>query len=202
MLLAGDETGRTQQGNNNAYCQDNAISWHDWDTTPEREALLDFVRRMIALRRNHRVFRRKHFFALRPSENGSAHDMVWLRPDGHEMTQSEWDQESTRCIGVYLDGGALQETDRRGRPIDDHTFLLLMNAHHEAVPFRLPCFKPGTSWAPIVDTSSKEAPRPDHDFPKDEYYPLEGRSLALLRERHPGEEAMKQSLDGVVRDVL
>jgi glycogen operon protein len=202
MLLAGDETGRTQQGNNNAYCQDNAISWHDWDITPEREALLDFVRRIIALRRQHRVFRRKHFFALRPAQNDSAHDIVWLRPDGQEMTQSEWDQESTRCLGVYLDGSALRETDRRGRPIDDHTFLLLMNAHHKPVPFRLPRFKPATTWAPIVDTSSQEAPRPDHDFPKDEYYPLEGRSLALLRERHPGEEAVKESIDGVVRDAV
>ena len=157
MLLAGDECGRTQQGNNNAYCQDNDISWHDWRNTPEQAALLVFVRRLIELRREHRVFRRKHFFEFRPAHDRVDHDILWLRPDGQEMTQSEWDHEFARCLGVYLGGGLLRETDRRGQPIEDDTFILLLNAHHDTVPFRLPAFMPGRKWVTEVDTADSEA---------------------------------------------
>ena len=172
MLLAGDESGRTQRGNNNAYCQDNDTSWHDWTSTPEREALLQFVKRLIALRKAHRVFRRKHFF-----DGSAVNDVVWLRPDGEQMTGSDWDNGSARCLGIYLTGGRLRETDSRGRPIDDYTFLVLVNAHHESIPFRLPGIVPGATWQTIFDTSSTTA-----GGMHDGEYSLQARCIALLRQ--------------------
>src|SRR5438876_11306220 len=138
MLLAGDEIGRTQRGNNNAYCQDNEVSWISWTLDDEHRRLLDFVRRMVQLRRNHPIFRRRHFFQGRPLHGSDTKDIVWLQPDGTEMTTEEWDKDFARCLGVYLAGAALGETDARGNPVGDGDFVVLFNAHHEPLPFRLP----------------------------------------------------------------
>jgi glycogen operon protein len=138
MLLAGDETGRTQGGNNNAYCQDNEISWVDWDFDDRDHKLLDFTRRLIALRRNHYVFHRRHFFQGRPLRGKGVKDIVWLRPDGAEMSDEEWDQHFARSLGVYIAGEGLTEVDGRGRVVHDDNFLLLFNAHHETITFQLP----------------------------------------------------------------
>ena len=117
MLLAGDEIGRTQRGNNNAYCQDNEISWVDWTLDAPRSRLLDFARRMIALRRDHPVFRRRHFFQGRSVRGSGEKDIAWLKPDGTEMSDEEWNNDFARCLGVFLGGEALQEVDERGRPV-------------------------------------------------------------------------------------
>ena len=184
MLVAGDEIGRTQQGNNNAYCQDSALSWLDWELDPERAKLRDFVCRMVHLRRTHPVFRRRHFFQGRPLHGSEAKDIVWLKPDGSEMTTEEWSQDFARCLGVYLAGSALAEIDARGQRVVDDDFVVLFNAHHDSVPFRLPTktlAPPGDGrWQAIVDTARDDGLAPDGIFDAESTYPLEGRSLVLL----------------------
>jgi isoamylase len=184
MLVAGDEIGRTQNGNNNAYCQDNGLSWLDWGEDPERAKLRDFVRRMVHLRRTHPVFRRRHFFQGRPLHGSEAKDIVWLKPDGSEMTAEEWNQDFARCLGVYLAGSALTEVDARGQRVVDDDFVVLFNAHHDSVPFRLPTktLAPHGEghWQAIVDTAREDGLAPDGIFDAESTYPLEGRSLVLL----------------------
>ena len=180
MLLAGDELGRTQRGNNNAYCQDNEISWVDWQPDDEREALVAFVQRVIALRRAHPVFRRRDFFHGRPLRGRDVKDILWLKPDGAEMTEEEWDQHFARCLGVYLPGEALTETDRRGRPVVDANFLLLFNAHHEPIPFALPDLG-GAPWRGVLDTANASG-LANGRWEAGAEFPLQGRALALFRQ--------------------
>jgi isoamylase len=184
MLVAGDELGRTQNGNNNAYCQDNALSWVDWTLDAERTKLRDFVRRLVHLRRTHPVFRRRHFFEGRPLHGSEAKDIVWLKPDGLEMTNEEWSQDFARCLGVYLAGSALTDTDARGQRVVDDDFVVLFNAHHDSVPFRLPAnamtAHGAGQWHAILDTARDDGLVPDGMFDPESVYPLEGRSLVLL----------------------
>jgi glycogen operon protein len=190
MLLAGDEIGRTQQGNNNAYCQDNEVSWVDWTLDAERSSLLGFVRRLIQLRREHPAFRRRDFFQGRPLRGGGVKDILWLRPDGAEMSDHEWEREHARCLAVYLAGDGLNEVDRRGRSLRDDDFLMLFNAHHEEIAFVLPAL-PGEPWRCVLDTACSDgagcppgagnAPDPARTaFAAGASYALKGRSLALL----------------------
>jgi len=187
MLLAGDSIGHTQQGNNNAYCQDNEISWINWDLSPEDEDLLHFTRRIIALRKNHPVFRRRNFFQGRAIKGADVKDIQWLRPDGMEMTDEEWKQDSARSLGVLLSGRGLQELDDRGHRISDETFLLLMNADHEQRSFRLPDTSTGIGWIPVVDTSCQTSNSPDVQYASGDTYPLQARSLVVLMERRTGQ---------------
>ncbi len=179
MLLAGDERGHSQRGNNNAYCQDNEASWIDWRDTPQRAALTEFTRLLIALRRSHRVFRRRDFFEGRPLHGQGAKDILWLRPDGAEMTGAEWDKEHARSLGVYLAGGDLGELDRYGIPAKDDDFLILFNAHNESIGFRLPALG-GGPWHALFDTSVELLATPTGRFTPDQPYALAARSLALL----------------------
>ena len=186
MLLAGDELGHTQQGNNNAYCQDNEISWLNWDLQPQDRELLAFVQRMVMLRKKHPVFRRRNFFQGRPIKGEGIKDIVWLSPDGREMADEEWKQSSARCLGMALTGKGPLEYGDRGEPITDDNFLLLINAHSEEIPFTLPQLGPGQSWRAIVDTTwSDHARRSIHEAGTS--YPLTGRSLALLIEHRASE---------------
>ena len=187
MLVAGDEIGRTQLGNNNAYCQDNAMSWIDWARSPADLQLLEFVRRLVQLRRDHPVFRRSRFFHGREVQGADTKDIVWLQPDGQEMTDEEWNKSFARCLGVYLTGAAATaERDAEGRPLEDCNFLLLINAHHGEIPFAFPLGIDATQaaeWVPMLDTSMPDtsASSPlDASAP----YPLRGRSLALLMQRN------------------
>jgi glycogen operon protein len=181
MLLAGDELGRTQQGNNNAYCQDNEISWVDWSPPgPEGKALLDFTRRMLAIRAAHPVFHRRDFFQGRPLFGSGVHDIVWLHPGGTEMTEQEWQQEHARALAVFLFGGGLNEVDSRGRPVRDDSFVLLFNAAPEPVVFTLPDslrLGPGER---LVDTGAAE-PLTAAGFDPTAPYTVSGRALALIR---------------------
>jgi isoamylase len=181
MLLAGDEFGRTQGGNNNAYCQDNTLSWMDWNLELNHSPLLHFVRKLLQLRRAHPVFRRRHFFQGRPLFGSETKDIVWLKPDGSEMTTAEWNQDFARSLGVYLAGKALTETDARGNPVRDENFTVLFNAHHDSVPFRLPALDSG-SWAAIVDTARDDGLAAAGTYAAASIYPLQGRSLVLLVE--------------------
>ncbi|WP_338673766.1 glycogen debranching protein GlgX [Streptomyces sp. SCSIO 30461] len=159
MIAHGDELGRSQQGNNNAYCQDNPLSWVDWDLDPERRELLAFTQRLVRLRARHPVLRRRRFFRGESDGSGIA-DLLWLRPDGEEMRAEDWARPDARAIGVLLNGDAITEPDAFGEPITDDTFLVLLNSHHGPVDFSLPDHTHGDSWSVEVDTA---APAGDTD---------------------------------------
>jgi isoamylase len=179
MLRAGDELGHTQLGNNNAYSQDNEISWLNWDLRPEEQELLAFVQRAIKLRKRHPVFHRKNFFQGRPIQGASVKDIVWLTPDGHEMNDEQWKQASARCLGVFLVGEATLEVSERGEPVVDDNFLLLMNAGHEPVSFTLLPSSPERAWRHLLDTAETESTkRSVHEAGTK--YDLQARSLVLF----------------------
>ncbi|MGD0268479.1 MAG: glycogen debranching protein GlgX [Candidatus Sulfotelmatobacter sp.] len=184
MMYAGDAIGHTQMGNNNAYCQDNPISWLGWVLQPEDRNLLAFVQRMINLRKRHPVFRRRRFFQGRPIKGANVKDVLWLNPKGSEMSEDEWRDASVRCLGMFLAGQGLEETDERGRKVGDENFLVLLNAHHEDVAFTLPAFHPGFVWGAWMDTSRDDGLHPAGTYDSGAVYPLQARSLAVLMERH------------------
>jgi isoamylase len=152
MLLGGDEIGRTQRGNNNAYCQDNEISWFDWDNIDGN--LLEFTRRLIHLHEGHPAFRRRGWFKGRPLRGAHVGDIAWFRPDGKEMVDEDWQQTHTKSFAVFLNGDALLELDDDGRQVRDDSFLLLFNAHHEPLTFTLPLASFGRTWHVVIDTDA------------------------------------------------
>jgi isoamylase len=190
MLCGGDEIGRTQKGNNNAYAQDNEISWYSWDLDDRAKALLDFTRRLVEVRRQHPNLHRRKFFQDRTIDPGSkrqreingrsVQDITWLRPDGNEMTPEEWHQGWVRCIGLELNGRTLDDVNGVGEPISDETYLILLNPHHEPIKFYMPR-KPGSAWEIVLDSArlSGDGKRP---IAPGEPYELIARSTALLHE--------------------
>jgi isoamylase len=172
MLLAGDEIGRTQQGNNNAWCQDNDTSWFDWEAADEE--LLAFTRRVIEFRQQHPVFRRTKFFDGRGDQ---LPDVWWMRPDGRRMTRRDWDNSDSRAIGVFLNGDELQSETRAGEEVRDDSFLLLFNSYFDDVAFRLPARRLGLRWRVEFQTGRFEA---DRMTPGAEVV-VQGRSLVVLR---------------------
>ncbi|HLX44187.1 MAG TPA: glycogen debranching protein GlgX [Bryobacteraceae bacterium] len=194
MICGGDEIGRTQHGNNNAYAQDNAVSWFDWtfqgDRKDRRSKLLEFTRTLIEFRKAHPNLHRRKFFQDRRIDpdapdwqvnGGREQDILWLRPDGREMTQEEWHAGWVRCIGLVLSGRTLDDVNAVGEPITDDTFLILFNPHHEPVRFTLPQIHPGTTWELCLDTRYQEISKPRSMRPRRSYQ-LIPRSLALFRE--------------------
>jgi glycogen operon protein len=189
MLSHGDELGRTQQGNNNAYCQDNEITWINWDLTDEQKSLLEFTSRVIQLRLSQPVLRRRKYFQGRSIRGGK--DVAWLMPTGHEMDDEAWNADFVRSIGMLLSGGAIAEVDEHGEPITGGTLLILMNAHGDAVPFTLPSFEGAGQWQRMLDTAG---PAPcDCIFKAGESYPLEGRSVAVLKAAPPTRERRRSA---------
>jgi isoamylase len=182
MLRSGDEISHTQKGNNNAYCQDNELSWLDWTFDQPRRDLLAFTRALITLRREHPDLRRRHFCRGRRIRGSEVKDLSWHRPDGNEMTDEDW-QSYTRCLGIRLAGDAIDEVDPAGQRIVDDTLLVLINAHHEPLDFVLPTHTREVSWETLLDTrGTDDVPR---ETPAGKGYPLGGRSLALLRQTEP-----------------
>jgi len=186
MLLAGDEIAHSQQGNNNAYCQDNAISWIDWGAVNGGNKLIGFVQKLIAHRRNHPVFRRRNFFQGRAIKGVEVKDILWLRPDGKEMSDEEWNQEHARTLGMFLSGEAVDELDEKARLIQDENFLLMMNSHHEEIPFLLPRVPSGMLWIVLIDTSCQIERGGNPPYEAGATYRLQARSLALLVQRRRG----------------
>ena len=180
MLLAGDERSHTQLGNNNAYCQDNETSWIDWTETPQRAQLFAFVRALIHLRRSHRTFRRRDFFHGNLLGGRDVKDVVWLKPDGGEVAADDWNGDHARTLGMFISGGELEERGRRGAPAKDDDFLLLFNAHHEPVDFRIPFLDSGT-WQVVFDTSLAAFEKARDRFGPRRAYPLGARSVVVLR---------------------
>ena len=155
MICAGDEMGRTQGGNNNAYCQDNEISWVNWDLDAAQKALLEFTCRVSGLQRRHAVFQRRRFFQGKSSP-GKPQDIFWLDPSGREMTEENWTAGFAKSLGVLLAGDAIHDTDEHGTRVVDQSFLLLLNAHYEAMQFSIPPPKTGYQWERVLDTSDDE----------------------------------------------
>jgi glycogen operon protein len=155
MLSHGDEIARTQQGNNNAYAQDNELTWVHWDLDDRRRALLAFTRRCFSLRHMYAVLRRRHFFRGEPTFKDGPKDLSWIRSDGREMTDDDWHNGTTHELGMLISGDATDETDDHGRPITGDTLLLLFNASSAAVTFTLPTIacKAGKPWAKMIDTA-------------------------------------------------
>jgi glycogen operon protein len=183
-LRAGDEVLRTQCGNNNACCQDNELSWFDWTIDERRAQFLEFAARLIALRRQHPVFSRRRYVRVDTVTSEGLKEIIWLTPDAREMTENDWNQEFARCLGVYLAGGAIERRGRRGKPIKDSNFLLLFNAHHETIPFRIAESLSGKAWSTVVDTAADD-PFGQRPLAADSY-PLQGRSLVLMEETQQG----------------
>ncbi len=181
MLLAGDEFGRTQGGNNNAYCQDNELSWIDWRLLEKNGDLLEFVRLMLTLRRDHSVFRRRHFFRGRSSKNGGIEGISWFNSSGTEISVEEWTSGGLHHLGMLMDGESIDEYDKRGRLIEDDNFLLLLNGGNESIEFSLQFLPEESHWQLVLDTA-----RGHDDSRRNEMiwladpYTLESHSLVLL----------------------
>ncbi|MDP8923268.1 MAG: glycogen debranching protein GlgX [Chloroflexota bacterium] len=181
MLCGGDEIGRTQRGNNNAYCQDNEISWFDWDLDDQRKALLKFTRMVIHLRHEHPVLHRRKFFQGRRIRGSEVKDLTWLDPSGEEMTDEQWETPSTRAFGLRMAGDLINELDEHGDRVQGDSLMLLLNAWHESVPFVIPTVAVPERWEVLVDTVWPELRYGEMICTSGEAYPLEGRSVALLR---------------------
>ncbi len=181
MLTAGDEWARTQGGNNNAYCQDNEISWLNWQHNDEQNALFDFTKRLIQLRRDHPVFRRPKFFQGRRIRGSEIRDVMWFNPGGNEIEDDEWNSPSVRCLGMLLSGDTIDVQTFEGEPIRDSTFLLLINAHHEPLQFVLPG-KKDVTWQLLLDTASaKGFCEEPQDFVSGDEVEIRHRATMLLK---------------------
>jgi glycogen operon protein len=157
MLAHGDEAGRTQRGNNNAYAQDNEITWMNWDLDEHQQHLLAFARKLVAVRQAHPVLRRRHFFRGTIVPGSDRKDVTWIKPDGGEMQDGDWHTD-TRVLGMLIDGAATDEVDERGHAVIGDTLLLVLNAGEDPVPFTLPTLSKERIWAILVDTSRDETP--------------------------------------------
>ncbi|HEY6362328.1 MAG TPA: glycogen debranching protein GlgX [Vicinamibacterales bacterium] len=178
MISGGDEVGRTQLGNNNAYCQDSELSWTPWDLTLEQQQLLAFTRRLARFRHAQPALMRRKYFHGRSIRGAEAKDIYWLDPSGREMTDEAWNAPFARSLGVLMVGNALDEVDERGRQVRGDTLLLLLNAHHDEVQFALPATTDGTAWVRTIDTIEPYVP--ERRYEGGESYPLQGRTLVVF----------------------
>jgi isoamylase len=178
MISGGDEVGRTQLGNNNAYCQDGERSWTCWSLTHEQRDFLAFTRRLVNFRRTQPTLMRRKYFQGRSIRGADVKDIYWLDPSGREMTDVAWNAPFVRSLGVLMDGYALNDIDERGRQLSGDTLLILLNAHFEEVPFVLPAPAEGHEWVRVIDTIESHVP--DARFPGGMKYPLQGRTLVLF----------------------
>ena len=180
MLCGGDEIGRTQKGNNNAYCQDNEISWFDWEHVDGE--LYAFVSRMIHFRHEHPVFQRRRWFAGRQLRGAEVSDIGWFKPDGNEMSEDDWKTGFARTLGVFLNGKAIPTPDSHGEPIVDDSFYILFNAHQEPLTFKLPTSPWGDRWVKVVDTNRPVPDLREHSqLRAGEELKLESHSMIVLR---------------------
>jgi isoamylase len=181
MITGGDEYGRTQKGNNNAYCQDNELSWLAWDRTDEQRQFEEFTARLSAFRRQHPIFRRRKFFSGRRIPRAKVKDIIWLDADGTEMEESDWTSADIHCLGVIFVGFSSDVRDERGKPIEDDTFMMLFNAYHEAVKFVLGG-QQDVRWECLLDTRMEKGflDMPSAHSAGDEFE-VEGRSMCLFR---------------------
>lgn len=177
MILAGDELSRTQQGNNNAYCQDNEISWINWEKADHD--LLEFTRKLIELRKKHPVFCRRKWFQGQALHGQGVEDIAWFLPDGSEMTEEHWNTSFAKSLGVYLNGKGIHTMSATGEPVIDDSFYIIFNAHHEPLDFTFPAERYGKKWKVVLDTSTDEFDQ-NRSFKSGESMKVESRSVVLL----------------------
>jgi len=177
MISHGDELGRTQLGNNNAYCQDNEIAWIDWDLDSDKQTLLDFTSKLVRFRRAQPTLRRRKYFQGRNIRGGK--DVAWLSPDGREMDDAAWHAGFVRTLGMLLSGTAIAEVDERGEQVTGDTVLVLLNGHPDALPFALPANNGNELWQRVLDTCNPLGA--DHVYKAGIHYPLQGRSVAVFK---------------------
>jgi glycogen operon protein len=178
MISGGDEMSRTQRGNNNAYCQDNELSWTPWDLTPSQQEFLEFTQRLVHLRRQQPVLTRRKYFQGRSIRGAGVKDIYWLDPSGREMTDEAWTAPFVRSLGVLMVGDAIDDVDERGRRVTGDTVLMLLNAHQDEVPFTLPKVDAGQSWLRMMDTVTAQVA--EKRFPGGSNYGVQGRALVLF----------------------
>ena len=179
MISGGDEMGRTQKGNNNAYCQDNEVSWTNWELSPSDREFLSFVKKLIKIRKDHAVLRRRKFFQGRRIRGKDVLDITWLDASGREMADDTWSSPGVRCLGVRLNGDAIDELDERGERIVGATLVILLNAGVDAIPFVLPSTAASERWETLLDTADPW--QPPRALRGRERYQLQSRSMAVLR---------------------
>jgi glycogen operon protein len=182
MISHGDEIGRTQNGNNNGYCQDNEITWVHWDKADTE--LLEFAQAVSALRAAHPVFRRRRFFQGVPVRRRGTEglpDISWFRPDGSEMSDEDWDSGFGKSVAVYLNGLGIPDLDARGQRVTDDSFFLCFNAHHEDIEFTLPPKEFGQTWLPVIDTASSTVPEEPQPTSAGETVRVAGRATVVLQ---------------------
>jgi isoamylase len=183
MLLGGDEIGRSQRGNNNAYCQDNELSWFDWEGADG--TLLEFTRRVIRFYKEHPVLRRRRWFQGRSIHGTGVTDITWFKPDGGVMTPEDWDVGYAKSLGVILNGQEIPDPDARGERVIDDSFALLFNAHYEPLSFTLPAGPWTTSWEKVLDTDEPVPEGREQDgeisFAPGEVIRVQARALVVLR---------------------
>jgi glycogen operon protein len=179
MISGGDELGRTQQGNNNGYAQDNEVSWTHWEITPEQQEFLDFTIRLVRVWKENPVLRRRKFLQGRRARAVVDTDITWLDPNGREMHDETWNAHEVRCLGIRLNGDAIDEADERGERVVGDTLMVMLNAHPADVPFMLPQASPNERWETLIDTAEPDGnPR---RMPGNEPYTLKGRSVVVMR---------------------
>ncbi len=180
MICAGDEISKTQRGNNNAYCQDNEISWLNWELSKEQHNMLEFTRKAIQVWHDYPVLRQSKFFRARRVIRGDeVSNFIWLDPAGQEMTDEAWNAGFVRCLGVQMRGDLIEDLDEDGNRIVGDTILLLLNAHHESILFTLPPLEMDQQWERVLDTAHPDGPR--RRIRQGVKFDLRGRSMALLR---------------------
>jgi glycogen operon protein len=178
MMLGGDELGRTQLGNNNAYCQDNRVSWIDWENTDAR--LLEFTRELIRFRREHPVCRRRRWFTGQASHAGGVKDIEWFRPDGAEMKAHDWGVAYAKTLGMFVNGRVMSELNQDGSRVTDDCFFLIFNAYERPMEFRLPANKWSRSWTVILDTT-EALPKQGATYLARNTVPVAGRAMVVLQ---------------------
>ena len=179
MLLAGDELSHTQNGNNNTYCQDNELTWLKWELDDGQKDFLEFVRQVTRIWREQPVFQRRKFFLGRAIRGDDIKDLSWFQPDGDEMSDDAWNAGYIKCLGIRLAGDVITDVNERGEPLIGDTILILLNAHHEPIPFKLPAARAEHSWLQLVDTAA--GANGATILEPGAEYPLQGRSLVMLR---------------------
>ena len=182
MVLGGDEICHSQKGNNNAYCQDNELTWLDWNLTDEQRQFFEFVRSIVHIRKTNPVFQRRKFFQGRSPDGTDEADISWFQPSGEEMSEEVWNTGYGQCLGVRLPGDLIGDVNERGEPITGDSIVLLVNAHHETVPFTLPSRDGGSGWERLIDTA--ESVNDPIIVPGGKQYDVKGRSMVVLRS-HP-----------------
>ncbi len=189
MLQAGDELGRTQHGNNNAYCQDNEISWIDWEQADGD--LIEFTSKLIHLRKEHPALSRKQWFKGRPVRRSGPGDIAWFLPEGDQMTEDHWKKDFAKSLAVFLDGDGLQAVDEKGQPVRDDSFYIIFNAHYDKVDYRMPDKQYGAEWKKIFDTGNG-LDHAAHRYMPGDIVPIAGRSVVILQ--HPIPPASRSGL--------